>query len=198
MTRLLALDTGSTFAWAFGDLTSPIPQEISSLKLATSSVHDLLGVRLSVFDQWLADHLLAWGITHIILAERFRSRTLGEAATNLGLDGLVRMHAVRRRIGMLCQPEGTVRKETLGRGAGRSEVMKRLANEWCSHRGVVVRNHHEADACVLWVWATQELISTASRENKSERPQHGVAKKQRNKVAQKPRDPRLMEERSEV
>ena len=32
---------------------------------------------------------------------------------------------------VLVQPEGTVRKEILGRGSGPSEVMKQLAVDWC-------------------------------------------------------------------
>lgn len=191
MARLLAFDVGRTFAWAYGDLVDPLPNHIASHRLASSSVRDLLGARMDVFDRWLDSHLFGCGATHVVMAERFRSRTTAEAASNYALDGLVRMHCYRRHIPLLCQPEGTVRKEILGRGSGPSDELKRLAAYWCADQGLAVTNDHEADACVLWAWAARELIATASSAQPDGAPQDVVVKKQRNKVSQKTNATRL-------
>lgn len=187
---LLAIDVGRIAGFAYGDVIDPRPAEIGHVRLPTSSVRDLLGARMDAFLKWLGETALHPRPTMIVMAERFRSRTMGEAATNLALDGLVRLHAYRAGIPVLCQPEGTVRKEMLGRGSGSTEQMKRLALAWCERQNLTISNDHEADACVLWAWAARELVATAaatttSSGQRSGKQPHMGAKKQRNNVAQK-------------
>lgn len=189
--RLLAIDIGKVTGWAAGQLTDPYPVEIGSVRLPTSSVRDLVAARLDVLDTWLSGSLLHLGTTIVVMAERFHVRNTGEAAVSFGLDGLVRMHCYRRRIPLLCQPEGTVRKEILGRGTGPSEEMKQLALAWCHNHGLRVTSDHEADACVLWRWACQELIRTTSSGQRGGHPLPVAVDNKRKKVAQKPVSARL-------
>jgi Holliday junction resolvasome RuvABC endonuclease subunit len=159
--RLLALDIGRDVGWATGNLGDPRPTRWDTVRLPGTSVNDIVAVRMHYLDRWLADSLLAWDITVIVIAERFRARTMREASASLALDGLVRMNALRHNARMLTQPENTVRKEILGRGSGKSDEMKQLAIGWCRRHDLVVANDHEADACVFWVWASRELIKDA-------------------------------------
>lgn len=189
--RLLAIDVGRTIGWAAGQLTDPYPLEIGSRSLPTSSVRDLVAARLDAFDTWLTHSLPRLGTTLVVMAERFHVRNTGEAAASFSLDGLVRLHCYRRRIPLLVQPENTVRKEILGRGGGTTETMKQLALGWCQGSGLRVANDHEADACVLWVWACRELIRTTRSGQRDGDQQQVVVGKKRKKVAQKPASARL-------
>jgi hypothetical protein len=156
VTRLLALDVGATVGYARGQLgDEPVHR---TFRLQTSSVRDLLGARLDRFEEWLTDAFRAFGITMVVMAERFHVRNTGEAAMSFGLDGIVRMVAYRHQARVLVQPEGTVRKEMLGRGSGPSDVMKQLAIDWCERHGYRVESHHEADSLVLWTWTERELF----------------------------------------
>lgn len=158
--HLLSIDVGSVCGYASGRLGDEPTH--GTLRLPTSSVHDLLGARLHRLEEWLGLYLPAHGINLIVMAERFHVRNTGEAAVSFGLDGIVRMMAYRQRIQVLVQPEGTVRKELLGRGSGASDVMKALALDWCRVRAFEVETHHEADAMVLWHWTERELARQSS------------------------------------
>jgi len=167
--RILAIDVGRDVGWATGSLGDPAPGQWGTIRLPGTSVRDIVGARMDQLDEWLAESMHAWGTSVVVLAERFRARTMREASASLALDGLVRMHAYRRECRMLCQPENTVRKEMLGRGSGKSDEMKRLAINWCHNHSLEVGNDHEADACVMWVWANRELLKTVIQPITSER-----------------------------
>jgi Holliday junction resolvasome RuvABC endonuclease subunit len=175
--RLLALDVGAVCGWAAGDVGDPYPERLGSRRLPGSSVRDLLGARLDVFENWLGGLLYASDITLLAMAERFRTRNTGEAAMAWGLDGVTHMVCYRLQIPVLVQPEGTVRKELLGRGSGKSEQMKALAMTWCAQHHLTVATHHEADAAVLWTWASRELIKNVAPTESKPQP---VARQKRN------------------
>ena len=197
---LLAIDVGRVAGWACGSLTDIAPVEVGTYRLPTSSVRDLLGSRLDAFDRWLDPLFARLGPTLVVMAERFMGRNTGEAAVSFALDGLVRMRAYRRGTQILCQPEGTVRKEILGRGSGPSELMKQLAMDWCRAHGIDAMTDHEADSAVLWYWARNELVrqSTTCSGQPDGTTLHVVGKKKRNNVAQKPATVRLKAEAAEV
>lgn len=154
---LVALDVGRITGFAHGPF-SAVRAKCGSWPLPASDPVDPVGRRIAVLDNTLAAAFDLWRPSHVVLAERFPSRNLGEAAANFGLDGQVRAECWRRGIRLLVQPEGTVRKEMLGRGSGASEVMKALVMQWCGREGIEVPDHNAGDAAVLWRWARDELV----------------------------------------
>lgn len=158
--RLLAIDVGSVTGYAYGQLGED-PSH-GTMRLPTSSVRDLLGARLDRFEAQLTELFRTECISRVVMAERFHVRNTGEAAVSFGLDGIVRMVAYRHNAPVLVQPEGTVRKEMLGRGSGPSDMLKYLALQWCEANKWPVTTHHEADALVLWHWTERELARQSS------------------------------------
>lgn len=154
---LLALDIGRTTGGAWGPLSARFP-DYAVWRLPTRDKLDVVGARIVHLRGNLATLFDTITPTYVVMAERFPARNMGEASSNLALDGVVRAECWRRKIKLMVQPEGTVRKEMLGKGAGSSEEMKQLAVAWCQKQGIALSEHDAADAAVMWWWTRQELI----------------------------------------
>lgn len=158
MTGLLTLDLAQVTGWAYGPLSAEAPT-CDRWALPERDPRDIIGARAAALDSTLAAALDAWGDVAIVgMAEPIPGRNQADVAAMGALVGIVRAECWRRGIRVLVQPEGTVRKEMLGRGSGRSEVMKALALGWCERHGVAVPDHNAADAVVFWMWCRGEII----------------------------------------
>lgn len=156
---LVALDVGRVTGFAHGPFGAIRPVCDSwELVHGRPDPANPVGQRIAVLENMLIPSFDAWMPSHVIMAERFASRNAGEAASSFGLDGAVLAECWRRGIAVLVQPEGTVRKEMLGRGTGTTEVMKGLVLAWCAREGIEVPDHNAGDAAVLWRWARDELV----------------------------------------
>lgn len=153
---LVALDNGKTFGWAHGHFSDLRP-DCGTWQLAKADADDLVGCHVEQLRELLEEAFDEWRPTHIIMAETFMSRSRADAELSLGRLGAVRGVCWRRNIRFRVQPEGTVRREILGRGGAPTEVMKALVLEWCAREGIEVHGDHNAgDACVMWRWARDE------------------------------------------
>jgi len=147
---------------AWGRITDPIPTTLV-WPLPLKDKLDPVGARMSALDNTLSrflDLLTAQGIAPrwCVMAEPFQSRNMGETESSFGLSGVVRAELWRRKIRLMRQHEGTVRKETLGRGTAPTKVMKALAQRWCDLRGIEIYDDNCADSAVLWEWTRNELV----------------------------------------
>lgn len=171
LTSLLALDLGRITGWAWAPLTETRPT-CDVWLLPASDPLDVIGARVAVLENTLALALERWRPEWVVLAETFRGRNASLADSQAALMGAVRAECWRARVRLRVQPETTVRKEMLGRGAGRTEIMKPLALAWCARQGIETSDHNAADAAVLWRWTREELtrrlavrcVSTCSEE----------------------------------
>lgn len=155
---LVALDVGRTTGLAYGALSAVKPLCDSWALDRPDAKHNPVGARCAVLDHRLAEFFDAVNPSHLVMAERIPSRNAGEAASSFGLDGIVLAECYRRGIRVLVQPEGTVRKEVLGRGTAPTDVMKALVLDWCDRQGIAVTDHNAGDAAVLWRWARDEIV----------------------------------------
>lgn len=154
---LLTIDVGKVTAWAFGGFADVRPR-CGRWKLPDHDPRTVLGARVAALENSLSVALDDWRPSLIVMAEPFKSRNSAEMMNKGALTGIVEAEAWRRDIDIRVQPEGTVRKEMLGRGSGPTELMKALAIAWCNRNGIAVADHNEADVCVLWRWARDDLV----------------------------------------
>jgi hypothetical protein len=158
MAALLVLDLASVTGWAYGALGADAPQ-CGRWELGATDRLDIVGARAACLDNTLAAALDLWtDVTVCGMAEPIPGRNQSDVAAMGAFVGIVRAECWRRRIRVLVQPESTVRKEMLGRGSGRSDVMKGLALQWCERHGISVPDHNAADAVVFWAWCRGELL----------------------------------------
>ena len=174
MSRLLVLDLATITGWALGPLSTLQPQ-CGRWELPERDPRDILGARTAALDNTLAAALDVWSDVSVLgMAEPIPGRNQSDVAMMGALTGVVRAECWRRGIRVLVQPESTVRKEMLGRGSGRSAVMKELALMWCESHGITVPDHNAADACVFFCWCRGELMRQRTgiidRANNSGRP----------------------------
>lgn len=154
---LVALDSGRRFGWAHGPLGAVVPL-CGYWQLPAKDDHDVVGARIANLENTLIAAFDEWQPGYVVMAEGFISRSRSDAESTLGMVGQVRAECWRRRISFRVQPEGTVRREMLGRGSGPSEVMKALAMAWCRRLGIEAHDHNAADSAVLWKWTRDELV----------------------------------------
>ena len=154
---LLTLDLGQVTGFAYGRFTARWPRP-GRWELPAVDRRDVIGARTAALDNTLAAALDRWSdVVVVAIPEAFPGRNQFDVAASGALHGVVRAECWRRGIKLLVQPEGTVRKEMLGRGSGPSVVMKSLALAWCARAGVTVGDHNEADAVVFWRWCRDEI-----------------------------------------
>lgn len=154
---LLSLDVSGITGWAFGGFADRIPAT-GIWPLPRRDDSDVVGARIAALENTLSAALDAWCPTVVVMAEAFPGRNMDEAMAKFAMLGIVRSECWRRKIRCLVQPEGTVRKEVLGRGGGSSETMKQLVMDWCHRQGIDVEDHNAGDAAVLWRWTRDELV----------------------------------------
>src|ERR1700740_2435164 len=159
---LVTIDLGRDTGFAHGPFSAVSPQ-FGSWSLPIKDPLDPVGARIAALDNTLSRAFDEWEPSHLVVAEPVPARNMGEAIATFGMLGQVRAECWRRRIAVLVQPEGTVRKEMLGRGGGPTEVMKGLVLGWCKANGLDVPDHNAGDACVLWRWARDELAQQRLR-----------------------------------
>jgi hypothetical protein len=150
---LLALDPGGRTGWAVGSILAG-PPRLGSFRMPDGAY----GLRFATFENELLQLVQAFRPRWVLRAMPL----LGKAGINrsrlaLGWDTLIESVCYREQCVAYDQPEGTIRKNMLGRGSGRSEVMKALAIGWCEDHGIAPRNDDEADAAVVWCWGRDEL-----------------------------------------
>ncbi len=168
---LLVLDLATVTGWAHGPLSTMQPQ-CGRWELPARDPRDIIGARAAALDNTLAAALDVWtDVTVLGMAEPIPGRNQADVALMGALTGVVRAECWRRRIRVLVQPEGTVRKEMLGRGSGRSDVMKALALAWCERHGISVADHNAADACIFFCWCRGELT-----RQRTDRIDHGKSR----------------------
>jgi hypothetical protein len=153
---LVAIDLGRVTGWAHGPFSAVQP-EFGSWPFPAKDPLDAVGARIAALDNTLSRHFDLWSPSHVVAAEPIPARNMGEAIASFGMLGQLRAECWRRQIEILVQPEGTVRKEMLGRGTAPTDAMKDLVLAWCKANGLDVPDHNAGDACVLWRWARDEL-----------------------------------------
>lgn len=151
---------GTGVAW--GRIVDPIPTT-RLWPLPRKDELDPVGARIAALDNTLSRFLDDLEVDRLkprwcVMAEPFMSRNMGETESNFGLYGIVRAELWRRKIRLLRQPEGTVRKEVLGRGQAPTDEMKSLVSTWCERQGIPIEDHNCGDAAVLWRWTRDELL----------------------------------------
>ena len=157
---LVSIDLGRTTGFAHG-LFSAVQPAFGHWPFPVTDPLDPVGRRIAVFDNTLSRAFDEWCPSHVVAAEPVPARNMGEAIASFGMLGQLRAECWRRQIELLVQPEGTVRREMLGRGTGPTDVMKTLVLQWCAAQGLDVPNHHAGDSCVLWRWTRDELTRQA-------------------------------------
>lgn len=153
---LVSIDLGRTTGFAHG-LFGAVCPAFGSWPFSAKDPLDPVGRRIANFDNTLARAFDEWAPSHVVAAEPVPARNMGEAIATFGMLGQLRAECWRRQIPLLVQPEGTVRKEILGRGTGPTDVMKDLVLAWCRAEGLEVPDHNAGDAVILWRWTRDEL-----------------------------------------
>lgn len=162
-TSLATIDVGAVTGWAWGRFSWVRPECGSWPLGGKNDPIDPVGARIATLDNTLSAAFDRWLPSHVVLAEPLPSRNMREAISNFGLLGQVLAECWRRNIFVLVQPEGTVRKEMLGRGGGSSEIMKSLVMDWCADNSIDAKDHNAGDAAVLWRWARDELARQVTK-----------------------------------
>jgi Holliday junction resolvasome RuvABC endonuclease subunit len=147
---VLAWDLSRWCGWSYGHIGDGEPT-FGTVKLGDS----VEAARLCAFEEHVEDLIAKMQPGHLVLEAPLplpAHNSLSVTAQQLTLDRLARMAAWRASVPVFSIDPATVRRDVLGRGWFSKDKVKLEVMRFCRRRGWQVQTHHEADACLVWLW----------------------------------------------
>lgn len=154
MTKILALDLGTSTGWATG------PSFISGVWNGKGSRYEGGGMRYLRFRAWLDEMLAMLGCIDVVFYEEVRAHKGVDAAHVYGgLLAQLTAWCEEKKIPYEGIPVATIKRHATGKGNSGKELMKKAASE---RVGRVFTDDNEADAvCILFCGMSMRLSSCA-------------------------------------
>lgn len=150
--KILSLDLGTKTGWAFSK-DNNLKNVYSGTQEFSLKRGESPGMRFLRFDKWISDFFVTHNVD-VVVYEMPHHR--GGAATALlgGLVGILLKACATYFIEHTSVHSGTLKKFAIGKGKASKEDMIKRAEELFSKK---VEDDNEADALLMWLWATKEL-----------------------------------------